>query len=69
LNIQHRATPTSRPGRVPLDRTTAAMAAAVDRLTGPGATKLWTSNPGLVGTVHPGEFGELTAPDLPESLQ
>ncbi len=42
VSFQHSTTPTSGPGRVHLELTAADMAAQADRLTGLGATKLWT---------------------------
>lgn len=51
LSFQHSATPRSGPGRVHLDLTAADMAAEVDRLIGPGATKLWRIDVAQSGTT------------------
>jgi catechol 2,3-dioxygenase-like lactoylglutathione lyase family enzyme len=51
FGFQHATTPASGPGRVHLDLTTADMAAEVERLTGLGATTLWTIDVAQSGTT------------------
>ena len=51
FSFQHATMPPSGPGRLHLDLTTADMTAEVDRLTGLGATKLWTVDVAQSGTT------------------
>ncbi len=51
FDFQHSAAPPGSPGRLHLDLTTADMPAEVDRLTGLGATKLWTIDAAQSGTT------------------